>query len=84
MICWNGQERETYRYPVKESVKSMLAMNWTIERTKEGEAMFQQREAEKHIKISDSSHVRKMQKKKPNNNNKKNPTAQMCLTRVFF
>ncbi|XP_017311642.1 ryanodine receptor 3 isoform X2 [Ictalurus punctatus] len=43
------KERETYRYPVKESLKSMLAMGWTIERTKEGEAMFQQRESGKQI-----------------------------------
>ncbi|XP_062858397.1 ryanodine receptor 3 isoform X2 [Trichomycterus rosablanca] len=49
------KERETYRYPVKESLKSMLAMGWTIERTKEGEAMFQQRETEKQQKISESS-----------------------------
>ncbi|XP_041952430.1 ryanodine receptor 3 isoform X1 [Alosa sapidissima] len=48
------KERETYRYPVKESLKSMLAMGWTIERTKEGEAMFQQRESEKQRKISES------------------------------
>ncbi|XP_066532570.1 ryanodine receptor 3 [Hoplias malabaricus] len=41
------KERETYRYPVKESLKSMLAMGWNIERTKEGETMFQQRETEK-------------------------------------
>ncbi|TMS12225.1 Ryanodine receptor 3 [Larimichthys crocea] len=48
------KERETYRWPVRESLKSMLAMGWNIERTKEGEAMFQQRESEKQRKISDS------------------------------
>lgn len=32
----------------------MLAMGWNIERTKEGEAMFQQRESEKQKKISES------------------------------
>ncbi|KAM3861482.1 ryanodine receptor 3 [Diretmus argenteus] len=48
------KERETYRWPVKESLKSMLAMGWNIERTKEGEAMFQQREGEKQRKMSDS------------------------------
>uniref|UniRef100_A0A671PCZ7 Ryanodine receptor 3-like n=1 Tax=Sinocyclocheilus anshuiensis TaxID=1608454 RepID=A0A671PCZ7_9TELE len=51
------KERETYRYPVKETLKSMLAMGWNIERTKEGEAMFQQRETEKQRKISESSQV---------------------------
>ncbi|XP_056620483.1 ryanodine receptor 3 [Triplophysa dalaica] len=49
------KERETYRYPVKETLKSMLAMGWNVERTKEGEAMFQQRETEKQRKISESS-----------------------------
>ncbi|KAK7907584.1 hypothetical protein WMY93_016196 [Mugilogobius chulae] len=44
------KERETYRWPVKESLKSMLAMGWNIERTKEGEAMFQQRESDKQKK----------------------------------
>uniref|UniRef100_W5N4D0 Ryanodine receptor 3 n=1 Tax=Lepisosteus oculatus TaxID=7918 RepID=W5N4D0_LEPOC len=49
------KEREIYRWPVKESIKSMLAMGWNIERTKEGEVMFQQRESEKLRKISQSS-----------------------------
>ncbi|XP_041123116.1 ryanodine receptor 3 isoform X8 [Polyodon spathula] len=49
------KEREIYRWPVKESLKSMLAMGWNIERTKEGDAMFQQRESEKLRKISQSS-----------------------------
>ncbi|XP_061097426.1 ryanodine receptor 3-like isoform X2 [Conger conger] len=49
------KERETYRWPVKESLKSMLAMGWNIERTKEGEVMSQQWESEKQRKISPSS-----------------------------
>nr|XP_019953023.1 PREDICTED: ryanodine receptor 3 [Paralichthys olivaceus] len=48
------KERETYRWPVRESLKSMLAMGWNVERTKEGEAIFQQRESEKQRKISES------------------------------
>ncbi|TNM94653.1 hypothetical protein fugu_017412 [Takifugu bimaculatus] len=47
------KERETYRWPVRESLKSMLAMGWNIERSKEGEAMFQQREGDTHKKTSD-------------------------------
>ncbi|KAJ8356248.1 hypothetical protein SKAU_G00190420 [Synaphobranchus kaupii] len=49
------KERETYRWPVKESLKSMLAMGWNIERTKEGKVMSQQLESEKERKISTSS-----------------------------
>ncbi|XP_032398523.1 ryanodine receptor 3 isoform X1 [Etheostoma spectabile] len=48
------KERETYRWPVRESLKSMLAMGWNIEMTKEGDAMLQQRESEKQRKISES------------------------------
>ncbi|XP_061602252.1 ryanodine receptor 3 isoform X2 [Cololabis saira] len=48
------KERETYRWPVKESLKSMLAMGWNMERTKEGEALFQQRESEKQRKMSET------------------------------
>ncbi|XP_034756948.1 ryanodine receptor 3 isoform X1 [Etheostoma cragini] len=48
------KERETYRWPVRESLKSMLAMGWNIEMTKEGDAMLQQRESEKQRKIPES------------------------------
>lgn len=39
---------------MRESLKSMLAMGWNIESTKEGEAMFQQRETEKQRKVSEA------------------------------
>lgn len=32
------QEKEAYRWAIRETVKSMLAFGWTIERTKEGDA----------------------------------------------
>ncbi|CDQ87469.1 unnamed protein product [Oncorhynchus mykiss] len=44
-------ERETYRWPVKESLRSMLALGWNMERTKEGEAML----IRKQSKISEST-----------------------------
>lgn len=56
-LCFLYQEKEIYRFPVKESLKSMLAMGWNIDRTKEGETMFQQRESEKMRKISQVSQV---------------------------
>ncbi|XP_062863974.1 ryanodine receptor 3 [Trichomycterus rosablanca] len=51
------KEKDVYRCPVKESLKSMLAMGWNVDRTKDGEAMFQQRETEKMRKISQTSQV---------------------------
>lgn len=51
------QEKEIYRWPIRESLKSMLAMGWTIDRTKDGESMSQQRENEKMRKISQVSQV---------------------------
>lgn len=51
------QEKEIYRWPIRETLKSMLAMGWSIDRTKDGESMSQQRENEKMRKISQVSQV---------------------------
>ncbi|XP_029973170.1 ryanodine receptor 3 [Salarias fasciatus] len=48
------KEKEIYRWPIRESLKSMLAMGWSIDRTKDGESMSQQRDSEKMRKISQS------------------------------
>lgn len=52
------QEKEIYRWPARESLKTMLAVGWTVERTKEGEALVQQRENEKLRSVSQASQVR--------------------------
>ncbi|XP_071375043.1 ryanodine receptor 3-like [Centroberyx affinis] len=49
------KEKEIYRWAIRESLKSMLAMGWNIDRTKDGESMSQQRESEKMRKISQTS-----------------------------
>uniref|UniRef100_A0A667YAZ0 Ryanodine receptor 3 n=1 Tax=Myripristis murdjan TaxID=586833 RepID=A0A667YAZ0_9TELE len=49
------KEKEIYRWPIRESLRSMLAMGWNIDRTKDGESMSQQRESEKMRKISQTS-----------------------------
>ncbi|XP_048805476.1 ryanodine receptor 3 isoform X1 [Lagopus muta] len=50
------KEKEIYRWPVRESLKTMLAIGWSLERTREGgEATLQQRENEKLRSISQSS-----------------------------
>ncbi|KAM6912919.1 ryanodine receptor 3 [Xenentodon cancila] len=49
------KEKEIYRWPIRESLKSMLAMGWNVDRTKDGETMSQQRENEKMRKISQAS-----------------------------
>lgn len=54
MLC---QEKEIYRWPVRESVKTILAMGWSVERTKEGEALALHRENEKMRSISQTSQV---------------------------
>lgn len=33
------QEKEIYRWPIKESLKTMLAWGWRVERTREGDTM---------------------------------------------
>ncbi|XP_054256673.1 ryanodine receptor 3 [Indicator indicator] len=50
------KEKEIYRWPARESLKTMLAMGWSLERTREGgEAVMHQRENEKLRNISQSS-----------------------------
>ncbi|XP_012862710.2 ryanodine receptor 3 [Echinops telfairi] len=49
------KEKEMYRWPARESLKTMLAVGWTVERTKEGEALVQQRENEKLRSMSQAS-----------------------------
>ncbi|XP_028294205.1 ryanodine receptor 3 isoform X6 [Gouania willdenowi] len=48
------KEKEIYRWPIRESLKSMLAMGWSIDRTKDVESM-SLRESEKIKKISQTS-----------------------------
>ncbi|XP_044515975.1 ryanodine receptor 3 [Gracilinanus agilis] len=49
------KEKEIYRWPARESLKTMLAVGWTVERTRESEAIIQQRENEKLRSISQTS-----------------------------
>ncbi|KFO32898.1 Ryanodine receptor 3 [Fukomys damarensis] len=49
------KEKEIYRWPARESLKTMLAVGWTVERTKEGETLVQQRENEKLRSVSQTS-----------------------------
>ncbi|XP_046872563.1 ryanodine receptor 3 [Hypomesus transpacificus] len=49
------KEKEVYRWPVRESLKSMLAVGWSIDRTRDGETTSLQRETEKMRKISQTS-----------------------------
>ncbi|KAL4837214.1 hypothetical protein H8958_017075 [Nasalis larvatus] len=49
------KEKEIYRWPARESLKTMLAVGWTVERTKEGEALVQQRENEKLRSVSQAN-----------------------------
>ncbi|KAM9788017.1 ryanodine receptor 3-like isoform 4-T4 [Syngnathus typhle] len=49
------KEKDIYRWPIRESLKSMLAMGWSIDRARDGESMSHQRENEKVRKISQVS-----------------------------
>ncbi|MGH0127655.1 UNVERIFIED_CONTAM: hypothetical protein FKN15_071810 [Acipenser sinensis] len=49
------KEKEVYRWPIKESLKTMLAWGWSIERTREGDALGLHNRARR---ISQSSQVR--------------------------
>ncbi|XP_057715474.1 ryanodine receptor 3-like isoform X8 [Corythoichthys intestinalis] len=49
------KEKEIYKWPVRESLRSMLAMGWSIDRARDGESTSQQRESEKMRKLSQAN-----------------------------
>ena len=54
LVCW-PQEKDIYRWPIRDTLRSMLAMGWVVDRSKDGESMSQQ--SEKMRKISQASQV---------------------------
>lgn len=50
------QDKEIYRWPIKESLKAMIAWEWTIEKAREGEE--EKTEKKKTRKISQTAQVR--------------------------
>lgn len=40
-----SQDKEIYRWPIKESVKAMLAWEWTIEKARDGEGEVEKKAA---------------------------------------
>lgn len=51
----SSQDKEIYRWPIKESLKAMIAWEWTIEKAREGEE--EKTEKKKTRKISQSAQV---------------------------
>ncbi|XP_059908188.1 ryanodine receptor 3-like isoform X1 [Gadus macrocephalus] len=47
------KEKDIYRWPIRDTLRSMLAMGWVVDRSKDGESMSQQ--SEKMRKISQAS-----------------------------
>lgn len=52
-----GQDKEIYRWPIKESIKAMLAWEWTLEKARDGEAEVEMKAATR--KISQTAQVKK-------------------------
>jgi hypothetical protein len=50
-----SQDKEIYRWPIKESLKAMIAWEWTIEKAREGEE--EKTEKKKTRKISQTAQV---------------------------
>lgn len=52
---WLPQDKEIYRWPIKESLKAMIAWEWTVEKAREGEE--EKTEKKKTRKISQTAQV---------------------------
>lgn len=51
------QDKEIYRWPIKESIKAMLAWEWTLEKARDGEGEVEKKAATR--KISQTAQVEK-------------------------
>ncbi|XP_007909260.1 ryanodine receptor 1 isoform X6 [Callorhinchus milii] len=55
---FSEKDKEIYRWPIKESLKAMIAWEWTVEKAREGEGMEKSDKGEKKTrKISQSAQV---------------------------
>lgn len=59
------QDKEIYRWPIKESIKAMLAWEWTLEKARDGET--EKTEVKTTRKISQTAQVTERWKKKDGN-----------------
>lgn len=50
------QDKEIYRWPIKESIKAMLAWEWTVEKARDGEGEAEKKAATR--KISQTAQVK--------------------------
>lgn len=57
-----AQDKEIYRWPIKESIKAMLAWEWTLEKARDGEGEVEKKAATR--KISQTAQVKKEKVKK--------------------
>lgn len=53
-----GQDKEIYRWPIKESIKAMLAWEWTLEKARDGEGEVEKKAATR--KISQTAQVKRI------------------------
>lgn len=56
-----GQDKEIYRWPIKESIKAMLAWEWTLEKARDGEGEVEKKAATR--KISQTAQVKSTKRK---------------------
>lgn len=53
------QDKEIYRWPIKESIKAMLAWEWTLEKARDGEGEVEKKATTTTRKISQTAQVQK-------------------------
>lgn len=59
-----SQDKEIYRWPIKESIKAMLAWEWTLDKARDGDD--EKTEKKKTTrKISQTAQVKTKEKKYP-------------------
>lgn len=62
-LLFVSQDKEIYRWPIKESIKAMLAWEWTLEKARDGEGEVEKKAAPRKISQTAQVHERERSEK---------------------
>lgn len=61
-LLFVSQDKEIYRWPIKESIKAMLAWEWTLEKARDGEGEVEKKAAPRKISQTAQVHERERER----------------------
>lgn len=65
-VSFTVQDKEIYRWPIKESIKAMIAWEWMLDKARDGDEDRGEKKAARKISQTAQVRVRKIQTSKSN------------------